>query len=148
MGNSYEYQNFYRELIRRYWEHYLERSQPKPSKKNNLAFKSGKEGVVFGWSFHTNQRFSAEIYIDTRNKQYNQDILGTLKGKIGETPPGFYRLNWEELPNKRACRIATYKTGDIDSVSNNLKTREDLISWAIKKMLLLEETFSESIQSV
>lgn len=54
-------------------------------------------------------------------------------------------LEWEELPGKRATRIATYRRGSIDEDSKSLTEIKD---WSIEKLIRLKKVFDGRIKKV
>jgi hypothetical protein len=57
--------------------------------------------------------------------------------KLGE-------LDWEPLPGKKTCRIAQYKTANIE----HRESWDDLIRWLVERATTFRETFAERIKSV
>ena len=102
---------------------------------------------IFKYSacFALNSRIRVEIYIDCGSKEKNEAILDGLyvsKDEI-EKDIGF-ELSWEQLPTKRACRIALYRDGDIDSDSETLN---EIQNWAITNLLKFKSIFPRKIES-
>jgi hypothetical protein len=89
--------------------------------------------------------FRSEIFIDVGNKERNEKIFHTLKAKKEqyESSCGIL-LDWEELPDKRACRIAT-KNNSI----GGLNERDSYVSganWLAENMKKLYDTFKKPIE--
>jgi hypothetical protein len=139
------YHRFYSELIRRYWHIHPDRRIPKAPRKNWLDYGAGKTGVKFGWSFHRGDRFSAEIYIDTGERETNLVYFEKLRNVVGLTAGLKQRLAWEELPKKRASRIALYYPAEVDVLMQDPLMVEELHTWGVANMRILEETFAEEI---
>lgn len=79
-----------------------------PSKENWLTGASGHSGIVFNPVIRIDGA-RTELYIDTGNKDRNKYIFSQLfeiRSKIEATFDG--TLDWQELPEKRACRICVH----------------------------------------
>jgi len=143
------YYAFYDELSLEYWSKFAKGRKPKPQYQNWFSFGGGKSGVVFGWSFRNEERFSAEVLIDTSDHiEQNVDYMEQLKGAVPVLPDGLQDLKWEPLPGKRACRIVIYRPGEIVETSSDQDLKDEIINWGIEKMQLLEETFREPIKQL
>ncbi len=89
-----------------------------------------------------------EIYIDaSEDPDQNVDYMNQLR-TLAQIPGTVTDLEWETLPEKRACRVVFYRQGDIDAVVQNQKVKEDLISWGIEKLAWLEDTFRDPIKKL
>lgn len=100
---------------------------------------------VYSASFAQGGRVRAEVYIDCHNKARNEaifDLLYAQKERI-ETAYGA-ELSWERLDNKRACRVAIYRDGDIDATSETL---DDIKRWTIDQLLKFKWVFPPMILS-
>jgi hypothetical protein len=71
------------------------------------SFTSGIKGCIYGCSFARGSKVRAEVYIDTPSQEINKEIFrafellkAQLEQEFGE------ELQFEELPTKRASRIA------------------------------------------
>ncbi len=68
----------------------------------------------------------AELYIDTGIAEENLARLETFAVHKAEIEAAFGEpLSWEELPEKRACRIAVYGSGD----AANIDEHDVYIDW-------------------
>ena len=54
-------------------------------------------------------------------------------------------LEWEELENRRACRIAVYRNGTIDDSDEMLEEYRD---WAAKRMLAFKRVFDKRLSAL
>jgi Domain of unknown function (DUF4268) len=70
------------------------------------------------------------------------DCLFALKDQI-EQEMGT-KLSWEHLEDKRACRIAACRDGDIDADTEELAT---IRKWAIETLLKLKAVFPKRIEN-
>jgi hypothetical protein len=98
---------------------------------------------TYSTSFAQRGRIRAEVYIDCGDKAKNEalfDVLYASKAEI-EAAMGA-ELDWERLDNRRACRIALYRDGDIDVTSEVL---DDIKRWSIAALLKFKAVFPERI---
>lgn len=105
-----------RSMQREYWEalnKMLEQrggpvaGNKKPQPQGSMSFPIGRNGFYLGGTMiRPKQQIRAELYISTAMaKTYFSTLKGQQKDIEGEL--GF-PLNWEELPERRDCRIAAY----------------------------------------
>lgn len=112
--------------------------------QNWYSFSSGVRGFTYGTSFGRGERVRAELYIDTGKGERNKEIFNLLKSNKEELERAFGEtLEWEELPDRRAARIAVYRQGSIDEDS---KTLADIRAWAIEKLLKFKSVFEVRIK--
>lgn len=84
----------------------------KASPDSWIEMKSPIKGCRVSQSFAQGDRLRHELYIDTGDSDRNLEIFGKLRGQQAELEHAYGRpLTWEELPTRRACRIADYKAG-------------------------------------
>ena len=115
-------------LYRNFWTRYLERLKEEhpdwsrtrtPSTANWMDFPSSIRGARFNpslrgtginSSFAQGGRLRHEFYIDTGDKAENERIFEHIKQQKEPFENEYGRpLEWELLPEKRACRIAEYR---------------------------------------
>jgi hypothetical protein len=74
--------------------------------------KSPIKGCRFSQSFAQGNRLRHELYIDTGDADRNLEIYESLHSHQVQIEQAYGRsLTWEELPTRRACRVADYKDG-------------------------------------
>ena len=85
----------------------------------------------------------AEVYIDRGDTESNKALFDALfeqrdllQEEFGE------QLTWERLDNRRASRIAVYRSGSIEDDTQTLKEVEE---WAIKRLLGLKKVFAPKL---
>ena len=105
-------------------------------------------GATFRYktNFATGGKARVELYIDSGQKSRNFSIFNHIqesKEKI-ERDIGDL-LNWEELPDRRACRIALYRDGTIDDEDAVL---ESIRSWMEQKLVAFKTNFQEVLKGV
>jgi hypothetical protein len=143
------YRQFFEELVDRYWENHPERRKPKAQPQSWFQFGAGKSGFSFAWAFKSGKRLSTELYIDTgESPEINAAFLRNLRESVGDSPEGLGGLSWEELPNARACRIAEYTEGEIETASSDDRVSDRLIAWAVDRMSRFEAVFSKPIKNL
>jgi hypothetical protein len=108
------------------------------------SFSSGFAGVTFGVSFTLGGRVRVELYVDLGDVEENKKLFDWLVDKrldienqIGSS------LEWERLDEKRASRIAFYRTGEITNTETQL---EEIRQWAIDYLLKFKKIFSPLIK--
>ncbi|MGH3116142.1 MAG: DUF4268 domain-containing protein [Gaiellales bacterium] len=80
--------------------------------ENWFEMKSPIRGCSISSSFAQNDRLRHELYIDTGDGDRNIELFGYLRDRQAQIEAAYEGpLSWEELPNRRACRIADYKDG-------------------------------------
>ncbi|HEX2039920.1 MAG TPA: DUF4268 domain-containing protein [Acidimicrobiales bacterium] len=107
----------------RFWERYLARvhaAHPEwsrrrtPQSTNWMGFPSPIPGTQITPSFAAGGRLRHELYIDSGDVATNENVFAGLLARKDEFEQVYGRpLSWEELPGKRASRIADYSTGDV-----------------------------------
>lgn len=125
-------------LYQGFWTKYLERLRSEhpdwsrartPSNQNWMNFPSPVKGTGINPSFAQGARLRHEIYIDTGDKARNDAIFEHFAEQRDEFEAEYGRsLEWEALPNARACRIADYKN-DADVTYED--QHDEFISWFI-----------------
>lgn len=97
----------------------------------------------YSTSFAQGGRVRVEVYLDCHDKAKNENLLDFLLERKEEIEKAVeVELSWEKLDNKRACRVAIYREGNIDSDS---ETIEDIKNWAIKNLLKFKSVFPKFI---
>lgn len=139
------YRAFYQKLIDELREkhHFTNARLGQP--QSWYSFTSGTKGCIYGCSFARGSKVRAEIYIDTVNKETNKEILKAFELRKAELNSEFgEELTFEELPTKRASRIAVYRDGDIYADSQNLV---EIKAWCIEKLLKFRQVFSNKLKA-
>ena len=95
--------------------------------ENWIEMKSPLRGCLISSSFAQNDRLRHELYIDTGDAERNDEIFGHFQEHQEEFKAAYGKaLSWEDLPNRRACRIAAYK--DACSIADETRYGE-FIDW-------------------
>jgi hypothetical protein len=117
------------ESYRAFWTRFLERVHAErpdwttariPQKDNWITMPSGIKGAVYGCNFAAGGRLRAELYIDSGDAESNLELFHALKARASAIEGAYGKpLSWEELPRRRACRIADYADGDVAKVDRH-----------------------------
>jgi len=107
---------------------------------------AGRTGFAYSAAFRTKGRFSVEVYIDTGEKEKNKQFFEQLHEQKNDIENELnMALSWERLDNARACRVAVYCEGSIDTVEEELK---ELQNWAIENIIKFRDGFSKRIKAL
>jgi hypothetical protein len=144
-----KYLEFYSKLVDEYKKINPKWRKVKPQPQSWLSFGAGKSGLSFAWAFKSNNRFAVELYIDTGDKNENERIFEEIekyKEKIEKEIPE--KISWEKLEEKKACRIAIYKSikGPIKSISE--KDHPTIIKWGAETMRVFSNVLSKYIKKI
>jgi hypothetical protein len=86
-----------------------------------------------------------EVYLDTGDKMKNEALFDALYATKDEIEKEYGReLSWERLDQKRACRIAVYRDGDINADSAML---EEIKTWQIENLLKFKAVFPKRVNA-
>ena len=138
------------EAYRKYFQQLIDELREKHSftgarvgqPQNWYSFASGFSGVVYGASFAQGERVRVDLYIDQGDLEQNKRLFDWLvkDRKQAETEFG-ESMEWERLDDRRASRIAVYRSGSIES--ENLA---EIRSWSIERLLKLKKVFSPRLK--
>jgi len=107
---------------------------------------AGMTGFAIGSSFTRDGRFRVELYIDTGDKERNKRAFALLKESQAEIEEAIGdRLEWEEIPDKRASRIAVYRAGTIEDA---LKSTDEYVNWAAERLSRFREVLQPRIRQL
>lgn len=108
------------------------------------SFTSGVKGCIYGCSFARGSKVRAEVYIDTPSQEINKEIFSAFEQQKAQLEQEFgEELQFEELPTKRASRIAVYRDGDIWT---DTQTLEEIKNWCIEKLLKFKQVFGDKLR--
>ena len=106
-------------------------------------------GVHYSTSFAQGGRIRAELYIDTGDGDHNLSIFHGLQQRQAEIEDRFGEpLEWQELPNRRACRIASYWPGDITNENDHDTYISDIIDRITRLQAAIDRSWVEALISV
>lgn len=107
--------------------------------QNWYSFASGFSGISYSLFFAQGGRIRTEVYIDRGDADPNKAIFDALAGQKNELSDKFEEeLEWERLNDRRASRIAVYRTGTIEDDRQRLA---DTMDWTVSRLLRLKEVF-------
>ena len=138
------YQRFFQALLDELREKHQFTNAKMGQAQSWYAFTSGVTGFKYSASFANKDRLRTELYIDTgdadaneRALQYLQKSQAEIEKEFGET------LSWEDLQDKRACRVACYQPGTIEDSDEAL---EKYRAWVVERLLRLKKVFGPRLQ--
>jgi len=98
----------------------------KPGSANWFSMRSSLPGTEISSSFALRHQLRHELYIDGGDADANDALFASLLSQRDALERAYGReLQFEELPNKRASRIAEYADGDVSEVARH----EEFIEW-------------------
>lgn len=143
------------EAYQAFWTTFLERLKERAPGFTNAKkglpqswfnISAGRSGFAYATAFKLKGRFGVELYIDTGDKDKNEQFFDLLYGqKDGIEQELGIVLSWERMDNARACRIAAYREGSIEADGQELKELQD---WAIDKLIRFREVFGKRIKAL
>lgn len=138
------YRRFFQSLIDELREHHRFTGARAAQPTNWYSFASGIQGVTYGANFALGGRFRAEVYIDRGEAETNKALFAQLEKERNRIESEFgEKLEWEKLENRRACRIAVYRRGEIEDSADVL---ESIRQWAVERLLKLKTLFGPKIE--
>lgn len=98
----------------------------------------------YSTSFAQGGRVRVELNIDCGDKAKNEELFDCLLQRKVEIETALgVELKWERLDNRRVCRVAVYRDGDIDADSETLA---DIKNWTIQNLLKFKAVFPAKVQ--
>lgn len=124
------------ELYLRFWTRYLDRVHSehpgwtrarKPQTANWTNQPAALSGTVIALSFAAGGRLRHELYIDTNDGEANRQTFEALRAWRALLEESYGRpLQFEPLPERRACRIAEYRE---DADVAEVERHDEFIDW-------------------
>lgn len=142
------YKEFFSELTLSYAEANPNWNRLKAQPQSWLAFGAGISGVRMSWSFHQGPELSTELYIDTGDKERNEEIYSSLKADQTAIESELGDVVWQQLPERRACRIKVAKPIDDHIEGLSAMQQQSLIEWAVEQMNDLRAVFEPRLQAL
>ncbi len=106
----------------------------------------GKVGFSLTAAFTNDNKFRIELYIDTGVGESNEAALATLSANSSSIDSNIgHVLNWDQLPNARACRVYVVTDGSIDDDDRRL---EKLVEWGAPIMVKFREVFAPLVKNI
>jgi len=123
------------DFYRQFWARFIERVRvehpnwtraSKPGSDNWLSMPSPLTGSGIVASFAAGGRLRHELYIDSGDADANAETLSRFAAQRSVLEQSYGRpLEFEDLPNRRACRIAEYREGDVADTERH----DEFIGW-------------------
>jgi hypothetical protein len=137
-----KYRNYFQSLIDELREKHYFTNARAGQPQNWYTFASENSKLYkYSANFCQGGKARVEVYIDCGDKARNEEVFDCLhKDRDGIARLIESELSWERLDNRRACRIAVYRDGDIDMDSEELTKVRD---WTIRNLLKFKEVFPE-----
>lgn len=107
------------------------------------SLSSGTSGLAYTASFGQGNKARTELYIDFGDMEKNKAFFNWLQERKAEIESNLgYELTWEMLEDKRASRIATYRSGSIESSEEELSQIKD---WHIENLIKMKQVLAPYI---
>lgn len=131
-GRSAQYVAFWTRVLARVHTDHPDWTRTRRARsKNWIEIRSPIPGTKLCMAFAQGDRLRSELYIDSGDAQRNVDIFAYLREARAQLEGAFGgELEWEELPQRRACRIAAYRDGSITEEEKH----EDFVDWLFDSM--------------
>ncbi len=143
------YLNFFSRLVAKYSDKDDKWKFVQAAPRNYLSFSSGFSGIYFAWTFRHGPGFALELYIDRGDGDWNLRVYKELEKRKSEIEGRLEaELLWEELPERRACKISWYK--ELSSYIDKLSEQEEkeLLQWAVDGMLKFKSVMLEELKHI
>lgn len=124
------------EFYLQFWTRYIERVHAehpewtrarKPQTANWMSQPSAVSGAAISVSFAAGRRLRHELYIDSEDGDRTAETFGQLKAQRALIEQRYGRpLEFEPLPERRACRIAEYCD---DADVTEVERHDEFIDW-------------------
>lgn len=131
-NRNQSYQQFYEELLGRYFNKHMQQRRIKALAQSWVGFGAGRSNLAFNWTFRNVNRFSVELYISTPDQEKNKEYFDKIKELTND--PEMNELSWERLNDRIASRVAVYTDGDVRQALSDETEKERLIQWGITWM--------------
>lgn len=123
------------EFYRQFWTRFVERVRTehpdwtranRSTTDNWFNLRSPIAGTSITPGFAAGSRLRNELYIDSGDGETNLELLERFIAVRTAVESAYGRpLEFEDLPGKRACRIAEYREGDVSTVDRH----DEFIDW-------------------
>jgi len=116
----------------------------KGSPQSWCSIGAGRTGFAYAAAFKSKGRLSAEVDIDTGEREKNKQFFDQLyEQKDGIEKELNMALSWERMDSAQGCRIAVYREG---SIGANEKELDELQDWAIETLIKFRNVFGKRIK--
>jgi hypothetical protein len=126
------YREFFQGLIDRLREEHHFTGARAGQPQNWYSFASGKPSFTYGASFALGGRVRVEVYLDSGDADANKEMFDSLAAERDAIESEYEAtLEWERLDEKRASRIAAYRSGSVDDDPDTLA---EIADWMIDNL--------------
>ena len=141
------YQDFWTKFLAYAKSHEPSLTRAKTPQPTNWFYTGmGFSSFGLGANFTGDGQFRVEIYIDTGIKEQTKQAFAELEGQKGPIEEQLGEpLEWQELPERRACRITLPRAG---TIVDPLEKLSDYISWGVDRMVRLRDVFKPRISQL
>jgi hypothetical protein len=135
-----KYRSYFQNLIDELREKHRFTNARAGQPQNWYTFASENSRIYkYSANFAQGGKVRVEVYIDCGDKTKNEELFDCLFGQKDEIEKAIgTELSWERLDNRRACRIAVYRDGEIDMDSDSLA---EIKIWMIQYLLRFKSVF-------
>jgi hypothetical protein len=138
------YRAYFQELIDELREKHRFTGARVGQPQNWYSFPSGFSGIFYSASFAQGARIRSEMYIDQGEWERNKQLFDWFSNEKEAIEQEFgSTLDWERLDDKRASRIAVYRTG---SITSDPATLQDIRVWTIEQLLKFKKVFGPRLK--
>jgi len=138
------YREYFQRLIDELRDKHKFTNARKGQPQSWYTFTTGITNIHYGMSFALGNRARIEIYIDMEEAEKNKKVFDSMKNDQGTIESALgVKLDWERLDDKRASRIALYRSG---SIEEDEATIEDIKNWSIDHLLKFKKIFPKIIK--
>jgi len=142
------YRAFFQRLIDTLREKYSFTNARAGQPQSWYSFSSGTRGFTYSVTFpgRGQPRVCTELYIDGGDAEWNYNALRVLKAQKEQIEREFGDvLDWQDLENRRACRVAYYRSGSILDPQEKL---DEYLAWAVEHVRKLKTVFGPRIKAI
>jgi hypothetical protein len=136
-----QYQAFFQALIDELRESHRFTNARIGQAQSWYSFASGYRGIKYGAWFGSGNKLTAEIYLDSGDKEENKrrfDLLNAHSARVEELFGE--KLDWQRLEDKQACRVCVQING---AISENAESLLENRRWLITKLLKLKAVMDQ-----
>lgn len=117
---------------------------PSPRPQHYLNFPLGRAGFLIGLTVNSrDERLGVELYLYNESAKKNFENLLPQKAEI-ETKLGF-PLDWQDLPNAIACRLASYRSNS--SIDDEDRWSE-YFEWFADRLLKMDQVLRPIVRAL
>jgi hypothetical protein len=140
------YQSFFQRLLDTLRDKHKFTNARAGQPQNWYSFSSGVPGFSYSAAFKKAHRLGVEIYIDFGDEEQNLAALRSLQADADQIEKAIgEKLSWEELEDRRACRVALYRDGAIRDPQDKV---DEYLNWTIENLLAFRAAFGPRFRPI